>query len=68
MLDEKCPVLLALAGHVAYEVAVGVNGFVWVDAAKDASLTVIGLAIQKSATTPADDVPAMVEALFKASK
>jgi exosome complex component RRP40 len=31
LLQEDCPVLIALAGYIKFEIAVGYNGWVWVD-------------------------------------
>ncbi len=48
LLDPECPVLLALARSIPFEIAVGSNGFVWINAETPEQISLIMVAIQKS--------------------
>lgn len=67
-LDENCAVLNALGEQVPYEVAVGVNGRIWVRAATTAQTVLVANAIQNSEYLTPDQARAMVAALARKSK
>ena len=65
LLLPTCAVLSALAAAVPYEVAVGMNGVVWVHAASVAHTILIANAIQLAEHVPDDDIPALVRRLLE---
>lgn len=67
-LDDECAVLHALGEHVPYEVAVGVNGRIWVRAQSVANTILVANAIQNSEYLPAAQARAMVDALVSKSR
>lgn len=68
LLDENCVVLQALAASIPFEIAVGVNGWIWVNAGTVREIILVSNAILKSETIPDSAVPAMVLALLKRGK
>ena len=42
LLQNNCPILMALGKRVAYEIVVGLNGRVWVNAASQQQTIMIG--------------------------
>mmetsp|Transcript_9236 Transcript_9236/g.21366 ORF Transcript_9236/g.21366 Transcript_9236/m.21366 type:complete len:296 (+) Transcript_9236:29-916(+) len=68
LLAADCPVLLAVARSIAFELAVGANGFVWVNAAKTEEIVAIKSAIELSATTHPSEISNMVSTVVKTIK
>ena len=48
LLDADCPVLDALGELGAFEIAIGLNGRVWVDAEKEAMMVLVHMAVLRS--------------------
>lgn len=63
LLDDESVVLMSLAQHVKFEVAIGFNGWVWIDSESPMSTIVITNAILNSEHIPSVQIPTMVEAL-----
>jgi exosome complex component RRP40 len=63
LLQDEATVLMALAQHVKFEVAIGFNGWVWVDSESPMSTIVITNAILNSEHIDNKKVPTMVQAL-----
>lgn len=63
LLTDESVVLMSLAQHVKFEVAIGFNGWVWVDSESPMSTIVITNAILNSEFISPDKIPKMVEAL-----
>ena len=64
LLDARCPVLLALAQHVKFEVAIGCNGLVWARSGSAVDTVVIANAIDNAQHLDPAAVPGMVDKLF----
>ncbi len=67
LLDPECAVLMALAKGIAFEVAVGSNGRVWVTAAGADEIALIANCIRHSDRVAVDQIPKVVAALIKAA-
>lgn len=63
LLHEDCQVLASLGKKLAFEVAVGVNGIVWVNAKTTKNITIISNAIMNSETMSPSEIDAMVSRL-----
>ena len=59
LLEDECAILLALSQRLKFELAVGFNGWVWVNAESPAHLVVITNAILNSEHIPLDQIDAM---------
>mmetsp|Transcript_1623 Transcript_1623/g.2441 ORF Transcript_1623/g.2441 Transcript_1623/m.2441 type:complete len:276 (-) Transcript_1623:356-1183(-) len=64
LLDPKCVVLEALANGIAFEVAVGMNGWVWINSEHAYDIVLIVNAVKKSETLNAKTIPVMVKNLL----
>ncbi|TDH67854.1 uncharacterized protein CCR75_007442 [Bremia lactucae] len=65
LLKEDCSVLASLGKKLSFEVAVGVNGVVWVNANSTKNITIISNAIMNSETMPTNAIDAMVSRLVE---
>ncbi|KAG4050367.1 hypothetical protein PC123_g14389 [Phytophthora cactorum] len=65
LLHEDCQVLASLGKKLAFEVAVGVNGVVWVNAKTTKNITIISNAIMNSESMSPSEVDAMVSRLVE---
>ncbi|KAG7383290.1 Exosome component 3 [Phytophthora pseudosyringae] len=65
LLHEDCQVLSSLGKKLAFEVAVGVNGIVWVNAKTTKNITIISNAVMNSEAMSASEVDAMVSRLLE---
>lgn len=63
--SPTCPVLEALGKNLSFEIAVGLNGRVWVNAESPATLILVANAIMKSETLSAVQQKILVEGLLK---
>jgi exosome complex component RRP40 len=68
LMDPESTVLLALAASIPFEIAVGANGFVWVNAADSSDIILITTAIKHSENTPVEKIPGMVQGLLVQNK
>ena len=66
LLQEDCPVLIALAGYIKFEIAIGYNGWVWVDSESAQHSIVVANACLNSEFLKAseDQIVPMVEELI----
>lgn len=65
LLDPRCAVLACLGELLPYEVAVGMNGRVWVKAGTPREMVLVANAILNSETLTVPEIKAMVTALFQ---
>lgn len=65
LLREDCAILSALGKSIPFEVAVGVNGVVWVNAKSTKNITIISNAILNSESMSPGEVEAMVSQLVQ---
>ncbi|KAG6964397.1 hypothetical protein JG688_00007740 [Phytophthora aleatoria] len=65
LLHEDCQVLASLGKKLAFEVAVGVNGVVWVNAKTTKNITIISNAIMNSESMSPSEVDGMVSRLVE---
>lgn len=65
LLDPRCAVLACLGELLPYEVAVGMNGRVWVKAGTAREMVFVANAIQNSESMRVPEIKAMVAALFQ---
>lgn len=65
LLREDCAVLACLGKAIPFEVAVGLNGAVWVNAASTKNITIVANAILNSETLSPGEVDAMVTRLVQ---
>ncbi|RLN13930.1 hypothetical protein BBJ28_00013936 [Nothophytophthora sp. Chile5] len=65
LLREDCQVLASLGQKLPFEVTVGVNGVVWVNAKSTKNITIIANAIMNSETLSPSEVEAMVARLVE---
>ncbi|CAI9108555.1 OLC1v1008185C1 [Oldenlandia corymbosa var. corymbosa] len=63
-----CPILEGLGKRVSFEVAVGLNGRVWVNAESPAEIVLVANAIMKSESLSAVQQKILVEGLLKRAK
>uniref|UniRef100_A0AAV1TUB8 Ribosomal RNA-processing protein 40 n=1 Tax=Peronospora matthiolae TaxID=2874970 RepID=A0AAV1TUB8_9STRA len=63
LLHDNCQVLASLSKRLAFEVAVGVNGVVWVNAKTAKNITIISNSIVNSETMSSSEINAMVTRL-----
>lgn len=63
LLREDCAVLAALGQRLAFEVAVGVNGVVWVNSRSTKNTTIVCNAILNAEALSASEVDVMVARL-----
>lgn len=68
LLGNDAPILKYLAHFFAFELAVGMNGFVWIDSKYNKDLVLISNAIQQSVKIPQDKVAQYVINLVEAAK
>jgi len=66
LIDPECAVLLALANGIAFEVAVGRNGMVWVNAESMEEISLIANAIRGSESLDHDETRNLVKSMLKA--
>jgi len=66
-LSEKSIVLNQLGDHIPFEVAVGVNGRIWVNSVNAAMTILVANAIQNSERLTDAQTEAMVATLVKSS-
>lgn len=64
MSSPTCPVLEALGKKLSFEIATGLNGRVWVNAAAPRSVIIVANAIMNSETLSATQQRIMVEKLL----
>lgn len=62
--SATCPVLEALGKKLSFEIATGLNGRVWVNAAAPRSVIIVANAIMNSETLSATQQRIMVEKLL----
>lgn len=60
---DDCPVLEALGGHVAFEIAIGANGRVWISSLEPGALVLAQAAILQSQALRDEDHAALVQRL-----
>jgi exosome complex component RRP40 len=65
LLREDCAVLACLGKSIPFEVAVGLNGAVWVNANSTKNITIVANAILNSETLSPGEVDAMVTRLVQ---
>ncbi|CEG40060.1 exosome complex exonuclease [Plasmopara halstedii] len=65
LLREDCQVLASLGMKLAFELAIGVNGVVWVNAKTTKNITIISNAILNSETMSPGHIDAMVSRLVE---
>ncbi|KAI9917904.1 hypothetical protein PsorP6_012960 [Peronosclerospora sorghi] len=65
LLREDCKVLTSLGKRLAFEVAVGVNGIVWVNAKTTKNITIISNAILNSESMSSSEIDTMVFRLYE---
>ena len=65
LLDPRCAVLACLGELLPYEIAVGMNGRVWVKAGSPREMVLVANAILNSETLTVPEIKAMVNALFQ---
>lgn len=68
LLAPNCPVLAALGKRIPYEIAVGMNGRVWVNSGSVTNTIVITNALQNSEYLPTVQIENMVSLLFQRIK
>ena len=61
LLSKDAPVFSALARHLKYEVAIGLNGAVWIRAASTLDTIIAKNAIENAEHLEADQIPPMVD-------
>ena len=65
LIDADCHVLNTLANNIAFEIAVGANGVVWVNTKNQKDLCLIVEAINESEHIHISQIPYMVKAVSK---
>ncbi|GBG31634.1 Exosome complex component rrp40 [Hondaea fermentalgiana] len=65
LLDERCAILPTIASHVPYEVAVGANGMIWINARRSEEIALICNAVKACEFLPDAQVPALIRDLVK---
>ncbi|KAL9648819.1 hypothetical protein ABK040_003751 [Willaertia magna] len=68
LLDPNCYLLKAISDYVSFEVAVGLNGRVWINSDSNNDIILIGNAIQNSEHLSQEEVMKMLNYLFKIKK
>lgn len=68
LLQDDCLVLKCLASFFAFEIAVGMNGKVWVNAEQPNNIILITNAIKRSATLTDKELPRFILSLVETSK
>ena len=66
LLQEDCPVLIALARYIKFEIAIGYNGWVWIDSQSPQHSIVVANACLNSEFMKKSDILPMVEELIAA--
>ena len=66
LLEEDSPVLLALARHIKFEIAIGYNGWIWIDSESPQHSIIVANACLNSEFLEKDEMIAMVEELISA--
>ena len=61
LLSKDAPVFSALARHLKFEVAIGLNGAVWIRAASTLDTIIAKNAIENAEHLEADQIPPMVD-------
>lgn len=64
LLDPSCAVLNALGGRLAFEVAVGANGLVWVNAGSPRDTVAVCSALEKGEALTDDQARLLVDRLL----
>lgn len=64
LLDENCAVLRTIARHVPFELAIGQNGQVWVNAASSSHIIGVSQCILTTEHLPVDKIDSVVDALM----
>jgi len=65
LLNPNCVVLEALADVIAFEIAIGMNGWVWINSEMAYDIVLVSNAIQKSENVSKNAIPAMVKRLLQ---
>ncbi|EFC38600.1 predicted protein [Naegleria gruberi] len=68
LLDPNCYLLKLLSEHVSFEIAIGLNGRVWINSEAPNDIVLICNAIQNSEHLTQDQVQQMLTFLFKSKK
>lgn len=63
LLQEDCQVLAALGKSIPFEIAIGLNGIVWINSKSNKNTTIISNAIQNSETMSSSEIDVMVARL-----
>ena len=63
LASPPCPILASLGARLQYEIAVGQNGRVWINASKPAMVILIANAIERSEFLSPDQAKLMVQKL-----
>ena len=63
LTSPPCPILEALGARMQFEIAVGQNGRVWINASKPAMVILIANAVQRSEYLSPDQAKLMVQKL-----
>jgi exosome complex component RRP40 len=65
MLHADCPVLIALAGTIPFEIAVGCNGRVWVQATTPTDVVIVCNALRNAEHMRMEEHAHMVKELLR---
>lgn len=68
LMEKECAILESLAHFFAFEIAIGMNGIIWIDAKKNDELILIKNSIERSSSLTDTQIPAFVHSLVKAWK
>ncbi|XP_062509284.1 putative exosome complex component rrp40 isoform X2 [Corticium candelabrum] len=66
LLADKCPILKLLSSHFSFEIAVGMNGCVWVKSKSVANTIIISNIVENSEFLSLDELEMMVNQVAKA--
>ena len=64
LAEPPAPVLTALGESLKYEIAIGQNGRIWIDAPRSASIVLIANAIERSEFLRVDQIRLLVQKLM----
>lgn len=67
LLADECPILKSLSDRFSFEIAVGMNGCVWVKSKSVTNTILISNSIENSEFLDVDDIEKMVDQLVQAS-
>jgi exosome complex component RRP40 len=68
LLSPNCAVLKFLGKKIPYEIAVGLNGRVWINSATSRNTILIANTIKRSENLPAQQVEQLVQQMIEASR